>query len=386
MKQLFLDTNIIYQEGFFSGNMQIIARLIKSKDLTIHISEISKREFISKCISENTENLHQSIKQIKSKFVGSCLEKYQVEIKQIVKNVEEQIKLSFNSWKEELNVAIMDFNFKDITKVMDDYFTGNGIFLEAKNRNDIPDAMINTSIYELLNKYKDLVVVTKDNRFKKALEKNSQINMFDCLSDFLQSYDIKQKLKALDYIENKSVEEIKNYFFGSKFRSFLIQYLIKSKEIIEDICLGEEEISSINKLKLPDSWGFRLESPMIDKIKNVHVLEVFMLSKNKYTIKLEFETIASVSFCDGNGCFYTDNWDDYVCYSRKLDLISQKGDGATKLSENWHVKLYGEIQIQIKNEFCCDSFKNHCIESNPIGTPFTLSLEINKADLEYWCR
>ncbi|WP_206191803.1 hypothetical protein, partial [Shewanella carassii] len=48
MKNIVLDTNILYQEGLSSGRMKVLAKLVDAELIAVYIPEIVKREFITK--------------------------------------------------------------------------------------------------------------------------------------------------------------------------------------------------------------------------------------------------------------------------------------------------------------------------------------------------
>ena len=52
MKNIVLDTNILYQEGLASGRMKVLAKLVDAGLIAVYIPDIVKREFITKRISE----------------------------------------------------------------------------------------------------------------------------------------------------------------------------------------------------------------------------------------------------------------------------------------------------------------------------------------------
>jgi predicted nucleic acid-binding protein len=76
MKNIVLDTSILYQEGLASGRMKVLAKLVANELITVYVPEIVKREFITKRISEITEaitNIQSNLKTILRKVdrVGS---------------------------------------------------------------------------------------------------------------------------------------------------------------------------------------------------------------------------------------------------------------------------------------------------------------------------
>jgi predicted nucleic acid-binding protein len=106
MKRLFLDTNILCQEGFSSRNMAVLTRLVKAQHLTIYLSEISKREFISRYTFEINEKVKKVTDQIKKDiklFSGKPrkrLEKRIEQIKSTYEDINKQAILDLATWKK----------------------------------------------------------------------------------------------------------------------------------------------------------------------------------------------------------------------------------------------------------------------------------------------
>jgi hypothetical protein len=220
-----------------------------------------------------------------------------------------------------------------------------------------------------------------DNNFKAKVEENPKICAVKSLDDFFKLPDIKQKISKLDALENKSIAEIKIYFHESKFRKFLLGYLTSSKDL-EEVCLEQEQIYNIDKLELFDCgfYGASLEYVILENIKNLDVSEVFMLSKNKYSINLNFDTIATMFFATGLMIEYSNKVDS----NRSLEFLSGDEE-VVEMSEKWHVKLFGNIEIEFKEKCDLDYLRQYCTPDNPCENYLALKLEIKKAELIDWC-
>lgn len=153
-----LDTNIIHQEGLGSRNMLLLSRLSKSYKVDVYIPEIVKREYLSKKIATAREDLSIVSNRLDSikKWIGANKE-FAEEVREIERkfkvlhqNVEKPIIESFDQWVNDCSINIIAFIPSNMEKVLNDYFSGDGVFKKAKNREDLPDAMIYTTIQDIL--------------------------------------------------------------------------------------------------------------------------------------------------------------------------------------------------------------------------------------------
>ena len=150
MITLLLDTNILHQEGLASGNMLLLKRLIDVNHVEIFIPELVKKEYLTRRVMESKEKLKEaqnslltvakkvsknSETQTKINEVKSC-------IKDIEENIERSIYKDFAQWELDFLVNNLPFDPAVMTAVMDEYFSGGGVYRKPKSREDIPDAII----------------------------------------------------------------------------------------------------------------------------------------------------------------------------------------------------------------------------------------------------
>jgi len=291
--------------------------------------------------------------------------------------VEDQIYTGFDSWVDEFRVTILDFDPNTILQVMDEYFLGKGVYKKPKNREDIPDAMINASIMQLLKDKGTLIVILKDGAFKKHLQTVDNINTFESLSEFLGIKDVQSKYSELDSL-SENAESIKEYLDSDDFTDNLRHYLIHATEEIEDIYLEESEILSKERLEI-DSFGERVEYAQSEHIKDLVVKNSAWLSDDTYSVEITFTTDAAVYYCGNYADYLYLEEDTY----RNVSLDSMNGDGICDLSETMSMRFAGLLEIKMSRDLDIEAVKSHSKYLGNEDNPISLSLQIESAEILY---
>lgn len=355
MIEVVLDTNILHQEGLNSGRMQVLKRLIDVEFVRIHIPEIVKKEFISKKIHTTSDLMIKAannLKTINSNFEKSDdfkieLQKIETDIRTKIEDIKNQIIFEYESWESDFRVNKLQFEPEDIESVMDDYFLGQGVYRSIKSREDIPDAMINTSIDRLILEVGDINVLIKDSTFKKHLTNNLSVTVYDGLSDFL-------KTQTIEALTNKVmvVDNVKDYFESIEANLVLTNYF---RELDEDISLiYVEDEGLLNKDILADRvYSAQVNYPLSSNIENLKIDSLYALTAEKFVGDISFETDATVHFISDYRT-YLDIQNDK---NRNVDIDSMNGDGLCDLYESYKVRYSGQVEIIL-----ADSFEKSVVE------------------------
>ncbi|OZS41375.1 hypothetical protein ASV53_24075 [Photobacterium sanguinicancri] len=233
------------------------------------------------------------------------------------------------------------FKPENIESVMDDYFSGKGVYRNVKSREDIPDAMINTCIDQLISEVGNVTVLIKDGVFKRHLGGNSSVTIFDGLSDFL-------KTKAVEALTNKvmAVEDVRKYFESEDANHLLTNYF---RELDEDISLiYVEDEGVINKDVIAERvYNAEVNFPMSSNIDSLTIDNLYALTAEKFVGDISFETDATVHFISDYGT-YLDIQNDK---NRDVDMDSMNGDGMCDLYESYRVRYTGQVEILLADSF-----------------------------------
>ncbi len=349
MISLVLDTNILHQEGFISGRMQLLKKLIDVEFVRLFIPELVKNEFITKRINNTSEAMMKSangLKTISSNFELST--DFKNELKEIEDNirlknndVKEKISEEFENWSKDFRVKELLFNPEDIKLVMNDYFSGNGVYRSIKSRDDIPDAMINTCIDKLISDVGNISVIIKDGVFRKHLENNKSVTIFDGLSDFL-------KTEAVEALKEKAdeVEIVREYLESNEAAGYFYNYFKNLDG--EESWIYVEDSDLINKEVIADRvYNAEINSAINENIENLKVSNLYALTGKKFVGDLSFEIQSTVHFISDYGIFIElDNDKD-----RNVEMDSMNGDGICDLFEEYQVRYSGQIEISFEEIF-----------------------------------
>lgn len=384
MNNLILDTNILHQEGLHSRNMQLLMRLSAEQHVQIHIPELVKREYLTKRVSESIEKIqeaHNKISHITKKLKkDNSLQAHTLEAQNTLRKIEAllepEVTKEFDLWVKHFNITIIPIDQNCLSTVIDDYFLGNGVYKKPKNREDIPDAIINSSIMALLKEKQFLTVILKDGAFKKHLSSVRGIAVFDSVDEFLLQKENKDKLDELDSLY-ETIDSIKDYLITKEPSSSIEQYLISARTDIEDIYLESEQISSTDKLEIT-TFGENINYPEAETISEFNICNVAWLTEGVFSLEVDFKAEATLGYCGHYG--------EYIYLEedaeREISFDSMSGDGICDLSEARSFKFTGYLQLFIDGELDIEAIKKHIKNIGEDGNPIQLSLDIEYADIQ----
>ncbi len=349
MHHIVFDTNTLRNEHFTSSRMKILKKLIDEKIIRLYIPELVKREFLSqKQIDFQTKLKSSDIIDIDKFFVTNKklkekLSILETQIKDISLNIEKLLYSEFNEWEKEYWIEILPFNNSNMTEVINNYFSGGTVFKSPKNRNDILDAMICTSIEELLSKEGKICVLTNDKAFGEYLNGLSNVDTFDSVKSLLEDEEIKKELLIIDKKINK-YELLHGYFKLDIFREKLLSYLISESKILDNVYLEDEDIS--HSSILANSIFFcELRSADSSTMSNFIIKKIELADENEYFLDVYFQAEGSLRF----GIEYYEYSKLERDETRKIHYYNMKSDGATILDEVRTLDFYGTLNIVIKD-------------------------------------
>jgi predicted nucleic acid-binding protein len=377
MKNIVIDTNILYQEGLSSGRMKILAKLVTEGVLTVYVPEIVKREFITKRVSEITNaitNIQSNIKTIsrKTENNGEFRDKiisFESALPQLKQDVENQVVAEFNQWEKLLLVKVLEFNPVHIHKVLDDYFVGSGAFKLLKNRDDFPDSMIHHTINELTEKIGELYLVLSDGAFKKGIKGQKSVITLNSLNDLLQLEEIEQ------YLSNQQLNE---YFIGWDFSTYLLNYLKEEKQIIEQIYL-EDRIENTDCIGV-DFYNAQLNFPDHEHVSELSISNFYKISDTEFTAEISFNTYATLSYVCDYGSFLELEKDP----TRNIEISSMNGDGWCEVLELVGAQYKGSINLSFLEKQSFESIKSITKNLVQDDSLLCITLDINSACITWF--
>lgn len=297
------------------------------------------REFTTKRISEITNALN-SIQgslvkadkrldhPIDLKERMASLDKEVIALKNIVaKSVSDDVSL----WMESHQIQKLDFTPENIAKVVDDYFTGSGVFKSQKSREDFPDSMIHQTICDLVANVGEVHAILIDGAFKKGIAKQEGVKVLDSIQAFLEITDI------ADYLSN---EPFKQLFTSPEVAEQLRLYFAHQKEQISHIYVTNDAVSNLEIIGI-DAYNAIINWPDEDSIRDIVISNFYTASDNEFTAEISFVTDTSVHYISDYGSYLQIEKDA----NRSIDLDSMDGDGICDLYESFIAEFSGRIHF-----------------------------------------
>jgi|TARA_R110002126_G_scaffold40794_1_gene119557 hypothetical protein len=339
VKNIVLDTNILHQEGLLSGKMQVLKKLVDAELIAIFVPDIVLREFSTKRVTEITNSLNsiqgnfaKTQKKLdhstELKKRSAAIEKEIVELKKIVeKSVSEDVKY----WLDSHKVKVLPFNIENIKKVIDDYFTGAGVFKALKSREDFPDSMVHQTIIDLVESVGEVYAVLIDRAFQKGIEKQDGVVVLNSLKALFELDEI------ADYLANTPFEEM---FTSHSVAEQLQRYFAHQKELISHIFVSDEGIHNTELIGI-NAYNATIDWPDENDIRNILISNVYSVSEGEFTADISFVTDTTVHYVSDYGSYLQVERDA----NRNVDLDSMNGDGFCDLYERFTVELSGKIHF-----------------------------------------
>lgn len=384
MNYLILDTNILYKEGLHSRNMQLLMRLSTEQHVQIHIPELVMREYLTKTVSESVEKIQQAHNKISSITKrlkkDNSLQSDALEVQNTLRTIETQlepeVKKEFDLWVKHFNITIIPIDQNCLNTVIDDYFLGNGVYKKPKNREDIPDAIINSSIMALHKEKQFLTVILQDGAFKKHLSSIRGISVYNSVDEFLSKKENKDKLDQLDSLYEK-IDSIKSYLSNKEASNNIEQYLISTRSDIEDIYLENEQIHSTDNLEIT-TFGENINYLDAETVQEFNISNVAWLTEGVFSLEVDFKAEATISYCG--------HYEEYIYLeedtTREVSIDSMNGDGVCDLSEARSIKFTGYIQLFIDGDLNTETIQKHIKNIDGNDSSIQLSLDIEYADIQ----
>jgi len=346
MYNVVLDTNILHQEGLSSNDMSILKNLVEAELVCIHVPYLVAQEFITKRISNIKEESEKIIKALdliekEARRINSvlCENKDDIikELAVLEESIEEKAKSSFGNWVETLRVNILQPEQVDLSLVFNDYFSGSGAFRQVKARDDIPDAFISTSIEKLIESVGEVIVVIKDDKLKRHLEKHEKIITLPSLRDLFNQKGLEETLAS---------ERVTRFIISEEMKSGLLALLDTNPHYFEYFNEESDDITG-QELIGETVYSISIEMESYNTINDLAISDVRKISSSEFSATCHFTVDTHIGYVT-----------DYVSYlkinklkGRNPDCWSMSGEGWCDIIEESRLKFFGELTIELKKDF-----------------------------------
>lgn len=208
-----LDTNIFRSDTFRrSQEFKTLGHLCTAGKVEIVLPEIVRREFETQLHTDGADALAKFKKAASELLERTVPAEIKAAIDDLVKNLEakkEEVAqaptASFDEWTKEHGVKDLPLSGDHALAAMDAYFTAGKPFKAAKDRKDLPDAMIYQSLLQLAAEG-SLVLVCTDGRLKEACSSVDGVTVYQNLKELISS-DVVQTLIVEDEAPKKTAHD-----------------------------------------------------------------------------------------------------------------------------------------------------------------------------------
>lgn len=375
MINLILDTNILHQEGLNSGRMQVLKKLINNELVKLFIPEIVKREFTTKRASEITNSLNSmkgNISKLQSRIdfendLKNSSQEIEKELNRLKAIVEETVEIEFQTWVDELKVTVPIFNPEHIDFVLNDYFSGSGVFRSLKYREDLPDSMIHQTIKQLVADIGEVHLTLIDGAFKKHMKKDQNVKVFDSLDEFFTIDTIKTFL---------SNEQYERYFNSEKLATLLTSYLRTQDELISHIYIPDGAVENTEQVGIR-IFNAEINWPDATAIDNLSISNFYVLSDTKFTATVSFTSHAPLHFISDYGSYLELERDK----ERDVDMDSMNAEGICDLYESYIAEFQGVISLNFDERYELEQIEAIFDNLTSNGSNVSVELDIESASL-----
>ena len=372
-----LDTNVLHQEGFKSQSMRLLHRLVEAGFLELFLSRMVLREYDSKRkleVSSKLQSARDNLQELNKSFSKSgiklgALSILESEILRLLPDLDASRESAMQDWLDDFKVSVIDADLDTYNHVWDDYFSGYGAFKRAKNRDDIPDAVIARSLERLARDGNGLAFICKDGQLKKFMSEVPGVQVFTELSEFISSPFFVEKLGELDS-HNKVIESFKSAISSEVFQGCLLKYLCAADSDFQYAIWQGDEIEGKSELPLnvygsPIAKG--LDASSIDRVE---FGPVACIHARHYVVPMTFSADAHFEFV-ADYAEWLHAREDVKAW---VEVLSADGDGLCKFSVQQSCDVSGQINIHFLEDLSAEDFMVHAkyigVEDSPLDVEF----------------
>ena len=205
MIHVFPDTTVFRDDpSRQKAPFKVVERLAELGKLTLHVSDISRREFITQQelhFDEQLGKLNSSLNALHKKIPSAELlagVKREVES---LKKKRNEFSREFDAWLSKLGATVHQVADRHGRTVVDKYFAGSPPFSQIKARKDFPDAFIWEAVADVASTVGDLNVVTGDGRMSSCVGEIGGVTVHKTLHDFVTSASLDKLIRQTENLD-----------------------------------------------------------------------------------------------------------------------------------------------------------------------------------------
>lgn len=357
------------------ASFKALQRLVTANQISIHIPYVVKREVETqdyKKYIDKYESALSGIEKLDKMNKKADIQQAISGINNHLKALEEAIKNDADSrsklWFEMLSAQYYEIDETQAKQAFEAYFLGTAPLTEPKDRKDIPDSFVCRGIEKIKTNTEHLHLIVKDKKVANTFKNNSNYTIYEDITVFIESNDIKNKLKGLDKLNNlitNSIQFIENLEKNNPtIESYLSSNIgenIIGKTICDSSIPDDNNGATINSYGEPENIHLDFTNPIYygeDQIGIKYELEInvsaeFYIYKSDYYSILEEGRRISVSDCNDHYFEAEDEFNLKVTGIISIKLNTQNLAEIAKLEkeelEDYFEDTYTDAEVNIES-------------------------------------
>jgi len=335
---VFLDTNVFVHECYdFSElrKLDLLKQQVKKESVTLIISSIVVNEVkkhiekdvigavnkINKVLKEKINDSNRTVKHGISIFQDMA--DYEYLFKTLPKEKMVSTAISrFEDYIEDTAAEIVSCSGVDIDKVFEDYFCNNPPFESRINKkSEFPDAFMAAKLKKMAGAYEQVIVISDDDGFRKALCSEEKIVCYKDLGkllDFL-NFEHAKREEILRFIKQPDIQK--------RLEKFISDDLLYNEIFVEGLDFDRKGIVG----------GHEYDESFVDEVNNIAIklLSIDDIEKTQaiITIACEADITVECSFLDEENSIWDSEVKGYIdsVYGKTQEIHHVKFDSIVTL-------------------------------------------------------
>lgn len=205
MIHVFPDTTVFRDDPMRrKAPFKVVERLAELGKIVVHISEVSRREFVTQQeqhFDDQLAALKKTLKELNKKIPDPELLAGLTKEIDTLQAKRGHVEKEFSDWLSQFRVQVHAVADHHGASVIEKYFTGQPPFSQLKSRKDFPDAFIWEAAADVAKTVGRLNVVTGDNPVSGRIEEISDVTAHKSLHEFVASASLEALLQQTENLD-----------------------------------------------------------------------------------------------------------------------------------------------------------------------------------------
>lgn len=336
-----LDASCLRKEGLASPAMLELTRLAENRRVVVVLPEMAVREHLSQHEDELAAQLDAAGRSLKSVARGmripdppvEAIDRLTAAIAALEPPLREAYVAGFNAWAHRCKARRIKFDGGRVEDVIDDYFTGAGVFSSRKSRKDFPDALILSSASAISAEFEHFHLVASDENLRLAADRLG-MQCHENLQTFLEASVIRRARDTL--AAEQETRGILEALLSIETLDRISAWLRKGSDELALITLEQEEIDGLERVGA-SAHGATIEGPIPEAIRFIGISLASPSGNDAWALSIRFETQCKLGFVT--------SWLDSMKLERERDVTVVSADEWVELSESWWARFDAELIV-----------------------------------------